>query len=385
MALSKVILSSCHIECDLCLEVFTDPRILPCGHTFCFKCLCMVAKSSEGRIFSNCVVCRTAWSEPIGGMSNLPKNYSIAAVTASAVSAPPSAGSSPNTTYYVEKDKEGKAIGFKPILEQVETIAQKRVKSKRFLQWLLTNYVSIVQQDSGDNSLALNATEKTWLTSCVNESLNGKTDENYMQFAQEFCAFYNLEGNLYLDIVCYAVKASKFDYLPFFDNRLWVCGQGSASNASRPNGISAVKCEKSVAAVAKRKTSNRSKATPVGKRKRFTTTEGTNQVFNKVVSPGGRKVLAKNKNNKKLPNPSNGHISDKLKKSNKRNKKQAPSGVKKMTTARPKRNLPNRNKSKPLFRTGHLELAPLEELTAAIEQKRATRRCTRARNGSSRS
>ncbi|XP_041346808.1 uncharacterized protein LOC121366418 [Gigantopelta aegis] len=27
------------ISCSLCLEVFTDPRVLPCGHTFCLTCL----------------------------------------------------------------------------------------------------------------------------------------------------------------------------------------------------------------------------------------------------------------------------------------------------------------------------------------------------------
>lgn len=27
------------LECPVCMEKFTDPRILPCGHTFCRQCL----------------------------------------------------------------------------------------------------------------------------------------------------------------------------------------------------------------------------------------------------------------------------------------------------------------------------------------------------------
>ena len=27
-------------ECHICHNAYEDPRILPCGHTFCFVCMC---------------------------------------------------------------------------------------------------------------------------------------------------------------------------------------------------------------------------------------------------------------------------------------------------------------------------------------------------------
>jgi tripartite motif-containing protein 2/3 len=28
-----------HLECGLCLELFKNPKMLPCHHTFCHDCL----------------------------------------------------------------------------------------------------------------------------------------------------------------------------------------------------------------------------------------------------------------------------------------------------------------------------------------------------------
>ncbi len=32
------------LRCSLCLELFTEPRTLPCGHTYCTMCLQDVCK-----------------------------------------------------------------------------------------------------------------------------------------------------------------------------------------------------------------------------------------------------------------------------------------------------------------------------------------------------
>ncbi len=63
------------MECSLCLETFNDPRVLSCGHTFCFRCLQKVVSSSEPNLF--CSLCRKEWAIPNEGLHALPKNYVV--------------------------------------------------------------------------------------------------------------------------------------------------------------------------------------------------------------------------------------------------------------------------------------------------------------------
>jgi tripartite motif-containing protein 2/3 len=37
------------IRCPICLENFSDPRMLPCAHTFCLKCIKAAAASNHGQ------------------------------------------------------------------------------------------------------------------------------------------------------------------------------------------------------------------------------------------------------------------------------------------------------------------------------------------------
>ncbi len=54
------------VTCKLCSKFFTDPRLLPCLHSFCFKCLTSKTKS--------CPTCKKAFILPEGGFSALPKD-----------------------------------------------------------------------------------------------------------------------------------------------------------------------------------------------------------------------------------------------------------------------------------------------------------------------
>src|SRR6218665_344681 len=65
-----------HIECCICVEIFTDPRILPCSHTFCVKCLTETGsriKKGPGDQMS-CPLCREEFTIPKDGFTGLEKN-----------------------------------------------------------------------------------------------------------------------------------------------------------------------------------------------------------------------------------------------------------------------------------------------------------------------
>ena len=56
-------------KCSVCLELFTEPKILPCCHTFCLECLKKTASGgkTEGQI--TCPKCRQSHPIPAGGLS----------------------------------------------------------------------------------------------------------------------------------------------------------------------------------------------------------------------------------------------------------------------------------------------------------------------------
>lgn len=54
------------IECAICLQPFSDPRLLPCAHTFCSECLQAIAfRSTDDTI--PCPTCRQVCQIPVGG------------------------------------------------------------------------------------------------------------------------------------------------------------------------------------------------------------------------------------------------------------------------------------------------------------------------------
>jgi len=61
-------------ECGICIGDLTDPRILPCFHTFCLKC---IEKWSGNKLSGekvSCPMCREEFEIPEGGTAALPKN-----------------------------------------------------------------------------------------------------------------------------------------------------------------------------------------------------------------------------------------------------------------------------------------------------------------------
>ena len=65
-------------ECGTCLELMSDPMMLPCVHTFCSDCLEKLWTGEKDGSVVPCPVCRSEISIPEGGVAALRKNILIA-------------------------------------------------------------------------------------------------------------------------------------------------------------------------------------------------------------------------------------------------------------------------------------------------------------------
>ncbi|UJR23538.1 hypothetical protein I4U23_026527 [Adineta vaga] len=61
------------LECPLCLDRFDQPRLIPCGHTYCTKCLNELCAGNDAII---CPQCRRQHDVPSAGINVFPRNLS---------------------------------------------------------------------------------------------------------------------------------------------------------------------------------------------------------------------------------------------------------------------------------------------------------------------
>jgi RING-type zinc-finger/B-box zinc finger len=64
-------------ECPICKGTYSDPRSLPCVHTYCLKCIKGFSTDKQPGDCVACPVCRTGFSIPAKGVDGLPKNFFI--------------------------------------------------------------------------------------------------------------------------------------------------------------------------------------------------------------------------------------------------------------------------------------------------------------------
>src|SRR5277367_3174811 len=64
-------------ECSICKQTFTDPKILPCVHTFCLTCLQTYGNDNIPGDQLACPLCRTNFTVPSAGFEGLPNNYFV--------------------------------------------------------------------------------------------------------------------------------------------------------------------------------------------------------------------------------------------------------------------------------------------------------------------
>ena len=63
--------------CPICSETMNDPKLLPCMHTFCLRCLQVAFGDHETFTAASCPVCQTEFQIPEGGLSKLRSNLFV--------------------------------------------------------------------------------------------------------------------------------------------------------------------------------------------------------------------------------------------------------------------------------------------------------------------
>ena len=74
----KTLLDNLHeeVSCSVCMTTFTDPKILPCLHTFCLHCLNGILRTSGRHDIFPCPECRKEVQVPSSGkLKDLPTNF----------------------------------------------------------------------------------------------------------------------------------------------------------------------------------------------------------------------------------------------------------------------------------------------------------------------
>eukprot|EP00741_Cyanophora_paradoxa_P023376 tig00000254_g22582.t1 len=84
---------SCGVECALCLCIYEDPRVLPCGHSFCRACIAQLEQTRacvgwvwrRDCIALQCPLDRRKLQLFVADIDDLPRNYALSQALRAAV------------------------------------------------------------------------------------------------------------------------------------------------------------------------------------------------------------------------------------------------------------------------------------------------------------
>ena len=79
---SKVLVDPSELRCSVCLDVFMDPRVLPCVHTYCYGCLEGLVNKSGSTQTITCPLCGDVSPIPSGELKKIKDNSFIAGLVA---------------------------------------------------------------------------------------------------------------------------------------------------------------------------------------------------------------------------------------------------------------------------------------------------------------
>lgn len=65
------------LTCSICLEVYNDPKTLPCLHSFCADCIDNYTKENNSKAEHPCPECRETFHLPEGGVGRMKTNFCL--------------------------------------------------------------------------------------------------------------------------------------------------------------------------------------------------------------------------------------------------------------------------------------------------------------------
>ncbi len=65
------------LNCSICLDTYTDPKLLQCSHTYCTKCLVPLVRDRQGQRALTCPACRQVTTIPPNGVRGLQSAFQI--------------------------------------------------------------------------------------------------------------------------------------------------------------------------------------------------------------------------------------------------------------------------------------------------------------------
>ena len=66
------------LNCSICLDTYTDPKLLQCFHAYCRKCLVkLVERDQQGQLILTCPICRHDTPVPANGVTGLQPAFQI--------------------------------------------------------------------------------------------------------------------------------------------------------------------------------------------------------------------------------------------------------------------------------------------------------------------
>ena len=66
------------LNCSICMNIYSDPKLLQCLHAYCRKCLVkLVVRDQQGQLILSCPMCRHDTPVPANGVAGLQPAFQI--------------------------------------------------------------------------------------------------------------------------------------------------------------------------------------------------------------------------------------------------------------------------------------------------------------------